>query len=152
MSAALAAGAGAPRGGLTPPGGFEAVTALLQTYFDGLHHSDTVRLRQVFHPSALYATAGTEGQLTALAMDAYIPLVDARPSPASRGEARADRILRIEFAGPATALAVVQCAIGPKHFTDLLNLLWLDGRWQIIAKVFQVALVEAPTRPASGAT
>lgn len=136
-------GDGAPTGGLTPPGGFDAVTALLQCYFDGLHLSDTARLRQVFHPSALYATAGADGRLTALAMDAYFRIVDARPSPASRHEHRHDRIMRIEFIGPATALAVVQCAIGPRRFTDLLNLLWLDGRWQIIAKVFHVA-VDAP--------
>jgi len=141
---------------VVPPGGFAAVTTLLQTYFDGLHHSDTARLRQVFHSSALYATAsttssastgpttGADSQLTALTMARYFPIVDARPSPASRGEARHDRILRIEFIGPTTALAVVQCAIGAKRFTDLLNLLWLDGRWQIIAKVFHAEAAEAP--------
>ena len=41
-----------------------------------------------------------------------------------------------EFAGPVTALVRLHCAIGPRYFTDLLTLIHLDGRWQIIAKVF----------------
>lgn len=112
-----------------------AVTGLLGLYFDGLHHSDTSILRQVFHPKAHYATA-SDGSLLELDMASYFPIVDKRPSPASRGEARADRILSIEFAGPVTALAKVQCAIGEKSFTDFLSLICVDDRWQIIAKVF----------------
>jgi hypothetical protein len=118
---------------------FDAVVAVLQDYFDGLHHSDTQRLRRVFHPQALYACA-TDGTLLTLGMDEYFPVVDKRPSPASRGEARSDRILAIEFAGPVTALARVACSIRPKHFTDLLTLVKLEGRWQVIAKVFHYEL------------
>lgn len=114
---------------------FAAVIDVLGRYFDGLYHSDTAMLREVFHPKAHYATA-TEGTLLELDMDRYFPIVDKRPSPASRGEHRADRIVSIEFAGPVTAFAKVQCAIGEKAFTDFLSLIFVDGRWQIIAKVF----------------
>lgn len=117
-----------------------ALERVLQDYFDGLHHSDTARLARVFHPRALYATA-TDGRLTALTMDEYFPVVDRRPSPASRGDARADRIVSIEFAGPVTAWARVECQILPKRFADLLTLIKLDGRWQVIAKVFHFAVV-----------
>ena len=111
------------------------VAEVLSTYFDGLYHSDTQRLRRVFHPRAHYVCA-TEGTLTYRTMDEYFPVVDRRPSPQSRGEARADRIVSIGFAGPVTAFARVNCAIGAKDFTDLLTLVRLDGRWQIISKVF----------------
>ena len=114
---------------------FADVIDVLGQYFDGLHHSDTTILRRVFHPSALYACA-SEGTLLSLGMDEYFAVVDKRPSPASLGQARTDRILSIEFAGPVTAFARVECSIAPKHFTDLLTLVLLDGRWQIIAKVF----------------
>ena len=114
---------------------FDQIVGVLQDYFDGLYHSDTRRLRRVFHPTAIYACA-SGGPLLVLRMDEYLPIVDKRPSPASRGERRQDRILSIEFAGPVTALARVECAIEPKHFTDLLTLVHVDGRWQIIAKVF----------------
>jgi hypothetical protein len=118
---------------------FDAVVEVLGRYFDGLHHSDTTILRQVFHPSALYACA-SEGKLLNLRMDEYFPIVDQRPSPASKGEGRSDRILSIEFAGAVTAFARVECSIAPKRFTDLLTLVQLDGRWQIIAKVFHFEL------------
>ncbi len=114
---------------------FEEVAAALQTYFDGLYHSDTQRLARVFHPSALYACA-TSGEVLALSMEQYFPIVERRLSPASKGEARADRILSIEFAGPVTAFARVECAILPRRFTDLLTLVRVDEHWQIIAKVF----------------
>jgi hypothetical protein len=111
------------------------IASLLQDYLDGLHHSDTQRLRRIFHPQAIYACA-TEGQPLILRMDEYFPIVDARPAPASRGETRTDEILSIELAGPVTALAKLKCSIRPKHFIDLLTLIRLEGRWQIIAKVF----------------
>jgi hypothetical protein len=34
-----------------------------------------------------------------------------------------------------TAFARVECVIAPESFTDLLTLVRLDGRWQIISKV-----------------
>jgi hypothetical protein len=118
---------------------FSEVEALLAAYFEGLYQGDTDILRQVFHPDALYACV-TGGSLLSLRMDAYFRLVDERPSPASRHDPRTDRILAIEFVGPVTALARVQCAILPRHFTDLLSLLRVDGRWQVMSKVFHVEL------------
>ena len=113
----------------------------LQDYFDGLYHSDTDRLRSVFHPRAVYASA-TDGELVYRTMDEYFPIVDARPSPASRHQPRRDRVVSIEQVGPVSAVARVECAIGPKRFDDVLSLVRLDDRWQIIAKVFHYELAE----------
>lgn len=123
---------------------YPEITNLMQTYFDGLYNSDTSRLEQVFHPDAIYACA-SDGELLHLTMADYFPIVDKRPSPASTGEPRRDEIVSIEFAGPVTALVRAHCAIGPKYFTDLLTLIKLDGRWQIISKVFHFDLVAAGT-------
>ncbi|MEH0842454.1 nuclear transport factor 2 family protein [Micromonospora sp. CPCC 205711] len=120
----------------------DEIERALAVYFDGLHHGDVSRLAKVFHPAAVYATA-TEGTLTRLTMDEYFPIVDARPSPASRGEERRDSIASIHLAGPVTALAVVTLAMGPKRFTDLLTMIRLDDRWQIISKVFHYDLDES---------
>jgi hypothetical protein len=116
-------------------GALAALGTHLREYFDGLYHSDTQRLRRVFHTQAVYATA-TGGTPLILRMQEYFAMVDQRPSPASRGETRTDRIEAIEFVGPLTALAKVQCSIRPNHFTDLLTFIHVDGRWQIISKVF----------------
>jgi Putative lumazine-binding len=117
------------------PADFTAIHSVLQLYVDGLYHSDTRRLAQVFHPQALYATAVGD-QPIFWRMGEYFPVVDARPAPAASGQARTDRVLSIELIGPVTALAKLQCSIGPKHFTDLLTLIHVDGRWQVISKVF----------------
>lgn len=114
---------------------YSELAASLAGYFDGLYHSDTARLRRIFHPKAIYACA-TDGDLLFRTMDEYFPVVDARPSPASRNEPRRDRIVSIEFAGDVTAFAKLNCAIGEKYFTDFLTLVRVGGPWQIISKVF----------------
>ncbi|MFM7333835.1 MAG: nuclear transport factor 2 family protein [Tabrizicola sp.] len=35
-----------------------------------------------------------------------------------------------------TARAMLHCAIGDRFFTDFLTLIKLEGRWQVISKVF----------------
>lgn len=117
------------------------IIAMLNRYFDGLYHSDTSILAQVFHPEANYYCA-TEGHLLHLDMQQYFPVVDKRPSPASKNETRRDRIISLEIAGPVTAFARVECAIANKFFTDFLTLVKLDGRWQIVSKVFHFELMD----------
>ena len=119
---------------------FQDVTDMLSLYFDGLYHSDTDRLRQVFHPQSSYICA-TDEPMVHLTMDDYFPIVDQREAPADRNEERRDRIVSIQFAGPSTAFAVVNCAIGPKYFTDFLTLVLTGGRWQIISKVFHYDII-----------
>jgi 4-oxalocrotonate tautomerase len=116
-------------------GDFQDVAAVLAVYFDGLHFADSARLAQVFHPLAQYASA-TDGTLLHRDMASYFAVVDARVSPASRGEARRDEIVSIEFAGPVTARTMLRCSMGRRDFTDVLTLVKLDGRWQILSKVF----------------
>ena len=116
-------------------GDFQDVAAVLAVYFDGLHHADSTRLAQVFHPLAQYVCV-TDGTLLYRDMATYFPVVDARVSPASSGEARRDEIVSVEFAGPVTARAMVRCSIGSRDFTDFLTLIKLEGRWQIMSKVF----------------
>jgi Putative lumazine-binding len=120
---------------------YPEIIETLTLYFDGLYHSDTSRLKHAFHPQASYVCA-VEQPLLQLTMDEYFPIVDKRPSPASRGEARQDRIVSIEMAGPVTAFARLECAIGPKRFIDLITLIRIDERWQIISKVFHYDLIE----------
>lgn len=114
---------------------FWEISNVLSDYFDGLYHSDASKLATVFHPMAHYVCV-TDGTFQHLNMEQYFPIVAQRPSPASRNEPRHDRIISIEFAGPVTAVARVECSIGPKFFTDLLTFVFIERRWQIISKVF----------------
>src|SRR5687768_1248608 len=91
---------------------YRQIGEALAAYFDGLYESDTGKLGRIFHPGAVYACA-TDGQLVRLSMQEYFPIVERRPSPASRGEARQDAIVSIQLAGPVTAFVHARCAIGP---------------------------------------
>jgi hypothetical protein len=54
-------------------------------------------------------------------------------------------VVSVELAGPVTAVARVDCRIAPKSFVDILTLVRVDERWQIISKVFHFELDgEAP--------
>jgi hypothetical protein len=119
----------------TPADARAAVTEVLQSYFDGLYAGDVTILARAFHPLAVYATA-TGGDLVHHTMDVYLPIVAAREAPAARGEMRRDAVLTIDVAAPDAAFAKVECAIGDRRFTDLLTLVHVEGRWQIMAKVF----------------
>ena len=119
---------------------FDGVTEMLNDYFDGLYHSDTRILGRVFHSQARYVCA-TAPELVNLGMDEYFQVVDKREPPAARGEARRDAIQSIDFAGPNTAFARVNCAIGDRYFTDFLSLIRTEDGWRIIAKVFHYDIV-----------
>lgn len=116
---------------------FDEINRVLQVYFDALHFCDTEKLQAAFHRRAIYATAD-EMPLLYRTMDEYVPVVAARQSPASRGEARRDFIDSIDVAGENTARARVRCTIGNRDFVDFLTLVRDENRWQIISKVFQI--------------
>jgi len=118
---------------------FVDVVKVISSYFDGLYNSDTSILRGVFHLDAQYVCV-TDGTFVYLNMKEYFPIVDKRTSPASRKEKRNDKILSIEFAGPVTAFARLECSIGEKFFTDFITLIFVDEKWKIISKVFHYDL------------
>lgn len=118
-----------------------AVLSVLQSYFDGLYQCDLHTLRTVFHPRAIYVCA-TEDELTYLTMEEYFPIVARRTPPAASGEHRRDAVETISLAGPKTAFARVRCSIGNRYFTDLLTLILVEERWQIISKVFHYDLLD----------
>ena len=116
---------------------FDAIQQVLTVYFDALYMCDVEKLEQAFHPKAIYATAD-ENPFLYRTMEDYVPVIQARVSPESKGEARLDVIDSIELAGDNTAFARVRCSIGERDFVDLLTLIRVDGKWRIISKVFQI--------------
>ena len=116
---------------------FSEVHELLNQYFDTLYYCDIQKFDVVFHPQAIYATAD-EAPLLYRSMPAYREVIAQRRSPASRNEQRRDVVDSIEFAGDNTAFARVRCSIGERDFVDILSLVRTEGRWHIIAKIFQI--------------
>lgn len=120
-----------------------AVEKVLQVYFDGLYEGDTKKLGEAFHPASHLYSAGTDGKAADLPRADWFKAIESRPSGKAKGSARADRIVSIDFTGPATAVAKVECQLPPRYFTDYLTLLRVDGRWQIISKAFHAVNKES---------
>mgnify|MGYP001796254159 CR=1 FL=1 len=114
---------------------YSAVIEVLNAYYDGLYRCDTALLGQVFHENAQYFTA-SGGELLHLDMNTYFPMVEKRISPESLEEAYGFSIDSIEFVGDVTAIAQMRSSLFAKDYIDLLALIKIDGKWQIISKVF----------------
>lgn len=112
-----------------------AISALLETYFEGLHTADSTLLARVFHPCAHYVSS-TPGDFRVLTFQQYQHVLDLRIAPAKRGETRQERVLSIELGGPAMAFVTLEMQMLGRLYTDFLTLVFDQGRWAIIAKVF----------------
>lgn len=113
----------------------ETLRAATQTYFDGVHEADIDKLASVFHPTSALTNVGDNGAIQIRPRPVWFDGMQSGPSAAKRGLARHDEILSIDITGDM-ALVKVKCQIPPRYFTDLLSFLKIDGRWQIVQKVF----------------
>ncbi len=129
---------------------YAEIVEVLQDYFDGFYASDVAKLKGVFHPNC-HLLSATDGPLADDDMDAVYARVARRTPPAADNQKRLDRVLSIDKSGPEAALAKVQIAIGPKLFTDYLNLLRIDGRWQIISKIYSYVPIAVETAQSEAA-
>ena len=111
----------------------------IQDYFDGIHFGDTGRLRRVLHSDIRLVCRRDNLNI---GREEYLDIVDSRPSPDARGDSRHDAVLSIGSHTPTTAHATVNLAYLPKVFTDELVLIFEDGRWQVISKVWDYELSE----------
>jgi hypothetical protein len=119
-----------------------AIEQTLQTYFDGLYEGDTAKLGAAFHPAAHLYGVGADGKALDMPRTEWLTMVGGRPSAKSKGSERRDRIVSIDFSGPTTAFAKVECQLPPRYFTDYLSLLKLDGRWVVISKSYATVTKE----------
>ena len=112
------------------------VEKVLQVYFDGLYEGNTTKLGAAFHPMSHLYSVGADGKAADFPRTDWFKMVESRKSAKDSGSERRDRIVSIDFSGPGTAFAKVECQIPPRYFTDYLSLLKVEGRWQVAQKVF----------------
>ena len=113
----------------------QEISFLLGDYFDGLYEGDIQKFSNVFHPESQFYFSDGES-VTDWPRTEYFEMISNRPSPSSQDLIRHDKIISINVSGPATAFAIVQCAIPPRYFTDYLTLLKVNEGWKIISKTF----------------
>jgi hypothetical protein len=113
-----------------------AIQKLLADYFDVMHHQDMNVFDKVFHKNCcLYSTQ--TGELSLRPYDVYREVVANRESPASLGNARRDKVLMFDQISPTLALVKVQLEMFGGVMQDYLNIVFIDGQWWILAKMWE---------------
>nr|WP_245281314.1 nuclear transport factor 2 family protein [Methylobacterium sp. ZNC0032] len=108
---------------------------MAKTYFDAAYVMDADAFATIFNPTALVTRRGEGDSVVVTPIAAWLSAVRSLTSPRDAGSARADQILAIVVTGDM-ALLKLRLRIPPREVTDLLSCFCLNGRWQIVQKVF----------------
>jgi hypothetical protein len=109
---------------------------LLDNYFEVIYAQDMNLFDQVFHKDCcLYSAQG--GELVLRPYAVYRDQVANRQSPKELGNPRKDQILEIDQISDSMAWAKVQLQMFDGIMQDYLNLVKIDGKWWIIAKLYE---------------
>ena len=125
----------------------KAIEEAIRTYLDGLYEGDADKIATVFHPTSAL-TWEDKGEVKIWPREEWLEVLRKRPSPKSGNLPRGDEILSIDQSSATTAFVKLKCQIPPRYFTDYLNLLKVDGRWQIVQKIFSAETREAKANAA----
>jgi hypothetical protein len=113
-----------------------AIKKLIADYFDVLHFQDMELFDKVFHKNCvLYSAQG--GELSIRPYGVYREAVANRKSPAELGNARRDQVLMFDQVSPTLALVKPQLEMFGGVMQDYLNLVFLDGQWWVMAKMWE---------------
>ncbi len=125
----------------TPPtGNIDELVALTKTYFDAAYAMDADKFATIFDPAALVTRRGDGNSVVVTPVAAWLDAIRSLTSPQDAGSARADQILSIAI-NSDMALLKLRLRIPPREVTDLLSCFYLNGRWQIVQKVFAAEIL-----------
>ncbi len=112
------------------------IKKLMDDYFDVMHFQDMEKFDHVFHKKCcLYSGQG--GTLSIRPYAIYRAAVEARQSPAEKGEKRDDRVLMFDQVSSTLALVKPQLEMMGGVMQDYLNLVFIDGQWWVMAKMWE---------------
>ena len=109
---------------------FDSVMALVQDYFDGLHHGEVSKLRAIFHPDAFLKAPDLRRSL-----DQWLDAVASRPIPVQQGRPYDFKLLSIDIVKDQ-AMVKLECPLFEHFYIDFLGLLKENGRWLIVNKMY----------------
>jgi CheY-like chemotaxis protein len=111
-----------------------AIRQTVQYYFDGGKNRDSVALRKAFHPEARMLFA-KDGKLAVVPIGEYIARVAENQLKPGEVDSTRRRVVEVDVAGDA-AIARLELQRPDALLTDYMSLLKVDGRWQIVNKIF----------------
>jgi hypothetical protein len=112
----------------------KALLGLAQSYFDAAYAMDADKFASLFDRSSSVTKVGDDGEVSVTPIDTWLAAVRNTPAPRLQGLERHDQILSIDVVGEL-ALVKLKLHVPPRHFTDMLSCLKVDGSWKIGQKV-----------------
>lgn len=112
------------------PDDFESITAIIQKYFDGLHHGDVLKLRSIFHHDAWLKAPGARRSL-----EQWLTDVANRPVPAQQYNPFEFKILSVDVVKDQ-AMVKIECPLFDFNYIDFIGLLKEQGQWLIVNKMY----------------
>jgi len=113
----------------------DGLTGLAKIYFEAAYTMDAEKFATIFDPSAFVTRLDDHGGVVVTPLATWLDIVRGIPSPRDTGGMRKDEILSIAITRDL-ALLKLRLRIPPREVTDLLSCFYLNGRWQIVQKVF----------------
>jgi hypothetical protein len=114
-----------------------ALAAIAKTYCDAAYEMDADKFAAILHPSCSVTKVGEDGNVSVTPIDVWLAGVRGMKAPKLQGLERRDEILSIDVVREL-ALLKLKLQIPPRHFTDMLSCLKVDGAWKIVQKVMTV--------------
>jgi putative lumazine-binding protein len=111
-----------------------ALLALAQVYFDAAYEMDADKFASIFHRSSSVTKVGDDGDVSVTPLEIWLAAVRNLQAPRRQGLERHDQVLSIDLVGEL-ALLKLKLQIPPRHFTDMLSCLKVNGTWKIGQKV-----------------
>ena len=112
----------------------------IDIYLDAIYFCDAEKLDTVFHQSASLFDADN-GTIFVDPIASFRADVASRPSPAKRGQKRAEEILCIDWLSPISATVKLRLQAHENVFVDHLAFVKGEGEWQIVSKIWHLERV-----------
>jgi hypothetical protein len=118
----------------------QELLAAVQLYFDALYFCDTKMLNAVFHETSSLFDADN-GKLFVEPIKSFSDDVGQRTSPASKGQAREDEILFVDWLSPISATVKIRLRAHKNIFVDHLGFVKGEEGWRIVSKIWHLEKV-----------
>jgi len=122
----------------------EAIRKIVDKYGEGITTGNVELLRSAFHPKAMmYGCSGDNA--TIVEIQGLYDYVASQEAPATTGEQHRCLITKIDVAGNAANVEVIQENCYGVNYTNYFQLLKIEGQWLIMSKSYNATHVERST-------
>jgi hypothetical protein len=116
-----------------------ALTDVAKTYFDAAYEMDADKFASIFHRLCSVTKIGEDGNVSVTPIETWLTGVRNIQAPKLQACSRHDELLSIDVEN-GLALLKLKLQVSPRHFTDMLSCLKVDGAWKIVQKVTAVEM------------